>query len=135
MNTSPRHILSVCSLHAANEEQERAECKRRHGHFRMQAVRCSKGTIEDISMTGMKVRSRRALRPGGKPRTFVIDLGDGKLRVQGRVMWSARGGRCGNRAGIEFIDLTDEHRDALRMLARGAVNNSTMTSRIYDSVA
>lgn len=130
MKQTSRNILAVCMLHAADREP--VDCKRRHGRVRIQAVRCSKGAIEDLSATGMKICSRRLMKPCEKPHVFTIDTGDETIRVAGRVMWAAKGSHGRKTAGIEFVGIDESQRRMLSMLARTAAANSQMFSRIYD---
>ena len=109
---------------------ETPECQRKFGRLRIQAVRCSAGDIEDISKAGMRVRTKRRLKPCDKPRRIKIDLGETKVKGWGHVTWARENIHGQWYAGIAFIGLTEEQGAELATLARTAASNTQMISKI-----
>ncbi len=113
-----------------NGELETPECQRKFGRLRIQSVRCSAGDIEDISKSGMRVRTKRRLKPNDKPLRIRINLGDSKVKIWGHVTWARQNIRGQWYAGIAFIGLTEEQGAELTRLARTAASNTQMVSKI-----
>ncbi len=74
--------------------------------------------VHDVSVTGMKIRSEVALRPGDQ-HWFRIELpGKAAIRVRGQVAWTRAGESVqeGFPAGISFLAMREERAMVLRSL-------------------
>jgi len=103
---------------------KRAE-QRRHGRVVCQDITCSIGDVQDLSASGMRVRTRYKLPEEGN--VFVITLltPDGPLAILSRVRWIKRVGLFAREAGLEFFDLGPKSKQVLQAMAgRAAYNES-----------
>lgn len=95
----------------------RRDNRRRSGRLPLEALRCDLGRIEDISSTGMRVRSWR--KPPVPELALVLYGYDAteSIRVNCRVMWTKREGMFRYEIGVQFLDLTPELSRRLTLLA------------------
>jgi len=102
---------------------------RRYGRVLCQDVKCTLGTVLDLSAGGMRVRSRR--KPPEPGTTLLVGLRalDGEIVLSCRVMWARARGLLSHEVGVEFVDTTPEVRRALTNLARAAAHNETIAIR------
>lgn len=115
-------------LRDATAEQHAAN-GRRYGRVLCQDVKCTLGTVLDISAGGMRVRSRR--KPPEPGTTLVVGLRTlgGEIVVECRVMWTRARGLLSHESGLQFLEPTPEVRRALVELARAAAHNETIARR------
>jgi len=99
---------------------------RRHGRLNTQDISCSLGDIINLSASGMRVGSARAVPQIGSPFTMVIEWSDGRLALSCVVRWIRRTGLLKREVGVEFVDLTDQQRRSLGEIARSTAQNETI---------
>lgn len=124
MNRTGRNILSLNSL-LREEPKLDHENARRHGRVRVQEIRCSVGTVIDLSRSGVRVVARR--KHGFVPDlklTLTIDAFDQSVRVPGRVAWINKHGLFKCELGIEFGELDADQAAIMCSIARTAASNS-----------
>lgn len=102
---------------------------RRYGRVLCQDVKCTLGTVLDISAGGMRVRSRR--KPPKPGTTLVVGLRalGGEIVVECTVKWTRARGLLFHESGLQFMESTPEMRRALVELARAAAYNETIVKR------
>lgn len=105
---------------------------RRYGRVLCQDVRCTLGTVLDVSAGGMRVRSRR--KPPDPGSTLLVGLRslDGEIVVECTVKWARSRGLLSHEAGLQFVDTTPAIRKALAGLARAAAYNETIAKRVWE---
>jgi hypothetical protein len=97
--------------------------RRRHGRVRAHDVHCTFGRVLDISASGLRVLTRRALR-AGQERILEVLTHDGKFAARVRVAWSRRAGVMSRQVGLQFLDLPPQARGILNACARVAGTGS-----------
>lgn len=92
---------------------------RKHERLGTSTVRCSLGTIADISATGLRVMCE------GKPPVeigqvcpFKLKFDDGALTLQAQVRWCKRRGIKRHEIGLKFVALKPGMPDVLEAIAR-----------------
>ncbi|MEO1583739.1 MAG: PilZ domain-containing protein [Planctomycetota bacterium] len=113
------------------EVESRDDCKRQAGRIRMQATSSSVGEVLDLSKSGMRVVSKRQIKPSATPTRVQIEVDDEIVAVGARVAWVRKCGLFKREAGLEFVGLSEDDSRRLAALARGAACNSSMASRLY----
>ncbi|MBK7405016.1 MAG: PilZ domain-containing protein [Phycisphaerales bacterium] len=100
--------LSAVNLLAVRDDEVAAN-RRRPGRVRCERLRCSNGTVLDLSRTGARIRVRSLFAPrAGQKRALVFQTVMGKsLPFPCRVVWVARRGALLHEVGVEFHGLTD----------------------------
>lgn len=105
------------TMHCQHDEKQSAE-HRRAGRLRTELLKCSLGTVVDMSATGMRVRVRRGSPPKWTTKTIKLTSIDGKDRVRVRLVWVRQhGDRCFE-LGLHFEQVTSEGRERLQDIAR-----------------
>lgn len=99
---------------------------RRHGRVHVEETKCSLGMIEDISRSGMRIRTKERLRPCIKPIGLRIETPAGKTVLPCRVVWAEKAGFRKWLIGIEYADLTKEQQTMLNHLARTVSTNLSL---------
>lgn len=112
----------------------REDEKRARGRFARPPFRCSFGTVEDVSSTGMRVRMKGG--PRVKPGqiiclTLLNEPERGLVKVE--VVWLKRNGFRRRSMGLKFIDISDEaHRVIMRSIGQAVGSMSRHTGRASD---
>jgi hypothetical protein len=100
--------------------------KRRFGRVVCQDIQCTLGEILDLSAGGARVKCRSKPPDVGKHFNMELRTLDGALLMDCVVRWVRKSGLFGHQVGVEFCDLTDEHRRALTALARASAHNEVL---------
>lgn len=102
---------------------------RRYGRVLCQDVKCTLGTVLDLSAGGMRVRSRR--KPPEPGSTMMVGLRalEGEIVLECTVKWARARGLLSYEAGVEFVNATPGVRRALAELARASAHNETIAVR------
>ncbi|MBM4107313.1 MAG: PilZ domain-containing protein [Phycisphaerae bacterium] len=105
--------------------------RRRHGRFRCDELRCSLGTVLDLSASGARIGTGSFRHPSaGATVSLVINDDDEAVELQALVVRSRRTGVLAGELAVEFLGVTPELRARLLRLARGiAANQSGLWSR------
>lgn len=111
-----------------NESSARGKELRRHGRVLCQEIQCSLGGVEDLSASGMRVKTRFRLPDGGESFVVTVESPDGPIAILCRVRWIKRAGIFLREAGLEFFDVGPKSRAVLNELARRAAYNETFRS-------
>ena len=102
---------------------------RRYGRVLCQDVKCTLGTVLDISAGGMRVRSRRKPPEPGTALVVGLRTLGSEIVVECEVMWARARGLLSHESGLQFREPTPEVRRALVELARAAAYNETIVRR------
>lgn len=81
---------------------------------------------ENVSVGGMLVRCQSALTPGTPITVSFILSGSGRLKIPARAVHC----RAGVRAGIQFLELTQEQRSALTKYTQPIILKQRRSARI-----
>lgn len=100
---------------------------RRHGRLRVAALTCTLGPVLDLSASGMRVecRGKPPIREG-EAAELTMHAPFGPFTVKTRVHWIRRAGFRRYHIGLEFVDMTDEGRKALNLIARSVPTDVTI---------
>ncbi len=96
---------------------------RRHGRVLCRDIACSLGVVQDLSLSGMRVRTgQKPPKPG---QSFGVDIRTGEERVYLHCVarWAKRCGIFRHEVGVEFVNLGTEQRRSLTAIARSCVYN------------
>src|SRR5690606_13746609 len=97
-----------------------APSSRRFGRIRVSGANASLGRILDIPGGGMRILSR-SMAPGPRRDATIpiqIDVGDEEwLGLTARVAWVRRVGLLQREIGLEFVEIEDGVKKALRAMA------------------
>jgi hypothetical protein len=105
-------------------DQKGAE-QRRHGRVRCQGVQCSIGDVQDLSASGMRVKTRYKMPEAGEVFVVTLDTMEGPLAVLSRIRWVRRCGLFTREVGLEFFDLGPKSKQVLQELAGRVAYNDT----------
>lgn len=98
--------------------------RRRHGRVRCDDLRCSLGTVLDLSASGARVRTTgRRLPEKGRRVAISIHGDESTIHLQARVVRATRTGLLHGEVALEFVDVTPEIHAELLRLARGVMPN------------
>lgn len=103
--------------------ESRPENKRRHGRLVVQETGCSIGRIEDISCSGMRIRTKTRMKVSQNPIGMRIETLDGPTVLPCKVVWSKRAGFRRWDIGVEFMAMTLDQRRMLNDLAKAVSRN------------
>ncbi len=106
-----------------------ASDKRRHGRVVCQGIECSIGEVQDLSASGMRVKTRYKLPDEGNVFVITLITPDGPLAILSRVRWMKRCGLFMREAGLEFFDLGPRSKQVLQQMAGRAAYNETAVRR------
>jgi len=97
------------------------ENMRRHGRVRCGSVASEIGEIQEISASGLKVRTR--LEPSPVDSVIDLTLGstDGAFSIKAKVVWVRPIGVRYYELGLEFVDLSKAAYDGLIAIVRRSV--------------
>lgn len=91
--------------------------KRRSGRFRVEGVRCDRGEPLDMSLEGMRLRTRRSW-PVGESREVCLRTSSIRLTLSARCAWAQREGLLRHTIGVIFDGTTPAQRETIAHLAR-----------------
>jgi c-di-GMP-binding flagellar brake protein YcgR len=110
--------------------------KRHRGRFARPPFRCSLGTVEDVSSTGMRLRIKKGqgIRVGQKIQITLDNQPNAGLAVV-KIVWLKKAGFRQQLAGLEFVDVSPGAREAiLSALSRAVNTNGHIAGRLdYDA--
>jgi|GEM_PF-3594664 len=114
--------------------QPSARDARKFGRVRVEETKSSLGEVLDISGGGMRVRSNHRLRfKLGQ----IVDVGiaspHGNTVARARIVWLVRNGWRRSEVGCEFLGLTPEARETLRLIGRSCASNEVICSSIREA--
>lgn len=110
--------------------------KRRHGRVVCDGVafRASKrrGFVVDLSASGARVNTSGHGAEAGEVLECVLSTGEDELKVKARVVWCRDDGgrKC---MGVEFVELTEEHKRELLNVLRTAMAQHSIGKRARES--
>lgn len=124
-STTPSPAFSAPSPGAAPPDAQapkaqapaNAAQKRRSGRFRVEDVRCDRGEPVDMSLEGMRLRTRRSW-PVGESREVCLRTSSLRLTLHARSAWAQREGLLRHMVGLIFEGTTPAQRETLAHLAR-----------------
>mgnify|MGYP001013570306 CR=1 FL=1 len=104
------------------------ENKRRHGRVKCRDIRCTLGTVADLSASGLRVTARGPRRlSAGDCFTMTIQTLDGPMLAPVEVAWIRRNGWRKHEIGIRFREVGPALARALAALARASANNEVIS--------
>ncbi len=106
--------------------------QRRHGRLHMQDIRCSLGTLLDLSASGMRLKARGTIPKTGQIFTVTLQSVDGPVLVGCRIRWWRKCGMITKEVGVEFVDPTPAICADLGRLAQRAAHNESVRQEIID---
>lgn len=106
----------------ANVDGNEMANRRRCGRFKVAEVVTEQGHVQDLSATGMRLRTGWRTPPVGSVHTFLISHDDVKFLVSGRVTRVIKTGIFSREIGIEFIGMDESAREGLSHIVRNVVN-------------
>lgn len=98
-------------------ERATSDDRRRTGRVLVDGLSCSQGRVLDMSVSGFRLMRWTKWKAGECRRISLPVLAGRTMVISGRCQWCERVGLFKYRCGIEFLDLTEEHREALRHIA------------------
>ena len=114
--------------------QPSARDARKFGRVKVEFTNSSLGDVLDISGGGMRVRSTHRLR---FKLGDVVDIGigspHGKAVARARIVWLVKNGWRRTDLGCEFLGLTPEARETLRLIGRSCASNEVICSSIKEA--
>ena len=115
------------ALHALNRREDSVDDRRSAGRILTDPVRCSAGSVLDLSSTGARMLPFNRWKQGEVRRvSFSFNSGDGAVAVQARCAWIRKRGLfgLGQVVGLEFVDVTLPERTALTRIATGSAKRA-----------
>lgn len=122
--------MAVCMLN--DSVGERDECDRRHGRVRVEETKACLGTVLDLSRSGMRIRTKKAIKPESPPISVALKVDGGFLMLQCRVAWVTKDGMFKRQVGLEFQGVDEEQTRQLADVARTAANNCRMSTTMLN---
>lgn len=100
---------------------------RRHGRLRCHLLECLLGEVQDISASGLRVRSRgKPVVKVGECMILTLQSVSTRLELPVEVVWVKKVGFRRYDVGLRFGDLPRAAREALTIMARAAAKRETM---------
>ena len=90
---------------------------RRAGRVLVEGLSCSQGRVIDMSAQGCTLIRMTRWKPGESRRLSFPVLAGRTMVIAGRCVAAKRMGLFKHACDVEFLDLTDDHREALRHIA------------------
>lgn len=113
----------------------RPENRRRHGRMHAQDVRCTLGTVQDLSGGGMRIRAWRTPPPVGATCAITLQGFGAPIAIGVRIMWHRRIGLFRHEFGAEFLPLGEPQRRAIMDLARACSRAEVIRPSIAEDAA
>lgn len=108
-------------------EPNRVANQRRHGRVRCQDIHCTIGTVEDLSVSGLRVSGKgRVPVQLGDTFSITIHTLDGPMLAPVRVAWVSKLRWRRFEIGMMFCEVGPELSRALCSIARRAAHNETL---------
>jgi PilZ domain len=119
MTLQNRNLEALRRAHLQKETGAAGSNRRHRGRFHLQQLRCSLGTVTDLSASGLRLLSRR-LHHDDVGRTVIVDFQGGPplLVIPAIVVWIQRVGLLRHAVGLRFVGLTEEQQRQVMQLAR-----------------
>jgi predicted SPOUT superfamily RNA methylase MTH1 len=93
--------------------------RRRYGRVRIENLRCSLGTVVDLSAGGMRViTSKLSAKKTGERITVELNSSRHSVRLSAQLTWGERIGFRKHIVGLRFCDLSEEERRKIGLIAR-----------------
>jgi hypothetical protein len=93
------------------------EGARRAGRVMVDGLSCSQGKVVDMNATSLRLTRSTRWRPGEIRRVSLPVLAGRTMPLVGICRWSKKIGFFRYLCEVEFLDLTDDHKEALRYIA------------------
>ena len=106
---------------------------RRHGRINLQEIACDRGSVLDLSCSGMRLLVRGKVPPTGQIFLTRLTSVDEPIEVGCRVRWWRKAGFFTKEIGVEFVNLTPSISQSLTKLARQAAHNETFRQEIAEA--
>lgn len=103
-----------------------ARNRRRAGRVRCEGLRCSWGTVLDMSATGVKVAMHLRRPSVGQLMSIEMSTPAGVVSIMARAAWVRSAGLLTWEAGCEFSPMTEEVKAALIAAAHAAIATETI---------
>lgn len=110
----------------ANVDAKHADNRRRSGRFKVAEVITEQGDVQDLSATGMRIKTGRKAPKVGSVHTFLISQDDTQFLVSGRVTRVIKTGFFSREVGIEFLGMDESARAGLTNIVRNVVNSDVL---------
>ncbi len=82
-------------------------------------LECDLGQLLDLSLTGLRLRSKRRPQLGSEPFSIALSIsGEPELTLTARVVWVRRAGLTSHEVGLEFVNVTPAQMVGISRLAR-----------------
>jgi|GEM_PF-3342660 len=91
--------------------------ERRAGRVMVDGLSCSQGKVVDMNATSLRLTRATRWRPGEIRRVSLPVLAGRMMPLVGICRWSKKIGFFRYLCEVEFLDLTDDHKEALRYIA------------------
>ena len=91
--------------------------RRESGRMMVEGLSCSQGKVLDLSSRGMRIVRTTRWRAGEIRQVSFPVLAGRTMVVAARCEWIRRTGFFKYTCGIEFLGLSDDHKEALRNIA------------------
>jgi hypothetical protein len=93
------------------------EGERRAGRVMVDGLTCSQGRVIDMNASSLRLSRSTRWRPGEIRRVSLPVLAGRTMPLVGICRWCRKVGFFKWVCEVEFLDLTDDHREALRYIA------------------
>ena len=90
--------------------------QRKHGRLRVEGLTCDRGRILDLSISGVRLRTRSAWGPG-ETRQVTLRSAGASLSAPAKCVWSRREGLFTWTLGLSFEEASPEQLRAVGELA------------------
>ncbi len=119
MTLHNRNLEALPPAHLQEEAAAAASNRRHRRRFHLQPLRCSLGTVTDLSASGLRLLSRR-LHHDDVGRTVIVDFRGGPplLVIPAIVVWTQRVGLLRHAVGLRFLGLTEAQQRQVRQFAQ-----------------
>lgn len=98
-----------------------ADNKRRHGRIACELLTCTIGEVQDLSASGLRVRHRGRVHVKiGDTVDLSLRILDDRIPLRAKIVWLKRVRFFSHEIGLEFVDLSEQARNAIHTVARVA---------------
>ncbi|MFG0251254.1 MAG: PilZ domain-containing protein [Phycisphaerales bacterium JB038] len=105
-------------VHRGDERIAAGDNRRQRGRVHMQQLRCTLGTVTDLSGSGMRLLSRRLHRDDlGRTVLVHFEQAQPMLALPAVVVWIRRAGLLRHVVGLRFLGLTEAQQCLVLQLA------------------
>lgn len=110
----------------ANVDAKHPDNRRRSGRFKVAEVVTEQGEVQDLSASGMRIKTGLKTPKLGSVHTFLIAQDDTQFLVSGRVTRVIKTGLLSREIGIEFLGMDESAREGLTNIVRNIVNSDVL---------